>query len=298
MGWLDAGEGPWDSFLVNRRETYAAGIGMSTGRGGAWRGRERQAGARKGPDDTPGGIVYPESMSPDLPPMKPIVVTVTGPSSAGKTVLSNALASHGFEPLVSTTTRPIRKGEKDGRDYHFVSRAAFEQMLQDNALIEDVVYDGNYYGVSAQEAMRAFEQGKPAVLVAEPHGCQQIHDLCQARGWTVLRVFVNNPIPVLIDRMLKRFYEDVRDFDLDTPQGRQSFQDKVDTHGKRIEKIMGQEQREWVAPAYSGQVEYDLIIDEFNSDNQAEALARVEAMVQEHRLQADSPRRSKAIPRS
>lgn len=210
--------------------------------------------------------------------MKPIIVTITGPSSAGKTVLSKELEEHGFEALVSTTTRAPRAGEVDGKDYHFVSKDKFLSMLNNGGLIENVEYDSNYYGVQASVAEKAFSLGKPAVLVAEPHGCQQIHDLCSERGWTVLRVFVNNPFPVLIDRMLKRFFEDVRDLDPQNPEQAKAFQAKVDAHGRRIDKILGQEQEEWVKPAYNGSVAYDLIIDEFN-ENKAEVVERVKDLV-------------------
>ena len=224
--------------------------------------------------------------------MNPIIVTITGPSSAGKTVLQRALSENGFEPLVSTTTRPMRAAEIEGRDYHFVSKAKFLEMLNGGGLIENVEYDGNFYGVSACEAVRAFEQGKPAVLVAEPHGCEQIHDLCQARGWTVLRVFVNNPIEVLIDRMLHRFHDDVKALDDTTAEGQRMVQAKIDSHGARIQKILGQEQEEWVKPAYSGQVKYDLIIDRFGA-NKNEVVDQVQDLVQQHMLTMGSPRRPK-----
>ena len=211
--------------------------------------------------------------------MNPIVVTITGPSTAGKTVLSHELAKNGFVSLVSTTTRRPRVGERDGVDYHFVTREAFLLLLHTGGLIENVEYNNHFYGVSAQEVMRAFDQGKPAVLVAEPHGCEQIHDICSQRGWTVLRVFVNNPIPVLMERMLRRFYEDVRQLDPATPEGAQALAEKIDAHGGRIVKIVTDEQEQWVAPAYSGETHYDLIIDEFDQ-NQPEVVRRVQEMVE------------------
>lgn len=222
--------------------------------------------------------------------MKPIIVTITGPSSAGKTVLSHALAEVGFEPLVSTTTRAPRANEKNGRDYHFVTKAHFLDILRDGGMIENVEYDSHFYGVQASVAEKAFQQGKPAVLVAEPHGCHQIHELGSQRGWTVLRVFVNNPIPVLIDRMLKRFYEDVRTLDPANPAQASLFQSKVDSHGGRINKILGQEQEEWVKPAYDGRAEYDLIIDKFH-DNHAEVVQQVVAMVAQANAEPEAPRR-------
>ncbi len=215
----------------------------------------------------------------------PLIVTVTGPSSAGKTVLSTELAkNYGFEPLVSTTTRAPRKGEVHGKDYYFVSVAEFESLKANNGLIEEVEYHGNRYGVQASEVTRAFAEGKPAVLVAEPHGCEQIHHYCAERDWNALRVFVNNPIPVLIDRMLRRFYDDVSDLAPDSS----AFQAKIDAHGGRITKILTQEQEEWVKPAYDKSVHYDLIIDRFDG-NQAEVAQQVRTLVDQHL--APKPRR-------
>lgn len=205
--------------------------------------------------------------------MKPIIVTVTGPSTAGKTVLSDALAEHGFQPLVSTTTRRPRVGEVNGVQYHFVKQDEFKKLLREDGLIEDVEYNGQFYGVTAAEVQRASDLGKPAVLVAEPHGTQQIYDYCTARGWTVVRVFVNNPIPVLLNRILRRFHADVEGIDLTTDEGQQSYQEVITTHASRIEKILGQEQEEWVKPAYDGTVKYDLVFDEFGDNNQDQVIA-------------------------
>lgn len=224
--------------------------------------------------------------------MKPIIVTITGPSSSGKTVLSKELAKNGFEPLISTTTRPMRKGEEHGRDYYFITPERFLEKLANGELIENVEYDGNYYGVTASEAIRSFEAGKPAVLVAEPNGCKQIYDLCQKRNWTVLRVFVNNPVPVLIDRMLRRFHEDTRELDPTTADGSADLAKKVKTHGNRILKILDQEQKEWVQPAYDGSVKYDLIVDRFDG-NQAEVVQQVQDLVQPHLEAAHTPRKIK-----
>lgn len=220
----------------------------------------------------------------------PLIVTITGPSSAGKTVLSMEMANHhGFEPLVSTTTRAPRKGEQHGVDYYFVSKQEFAALRDSHGLIEEVEYDGNFYGVQASEVKRAFAEGKPAVLVAEPHGCEQIRQFCADRGWDAVRVFVNNPIPVLMDRMLKRFDADARDIERDTPQGQAAFQAKVDAHGRRITKILGQEQEEWVKPAYDGTVVYDLVVDCFDG-NQTEVAQEVQQLV-ERRLTPPAPAR-------
>ena len=139
----------------------------------------------------------------------PVIVTITGPSGSGKTVLSNLLNKEGMKTLVSTTTRAPRQGEQEGKDYHFVSRDQFTQLLAEGKFIEDVEYNGVLYGVSVEEAESAFSLSKPAVLVAEPHGVEQIKKYAENRGWEVLRVFVDSPEDLLIGRLLNRLLVDV-----------------------------------------------------------------------------------------
>lgn len=145
---------------------------------------------------------------------KPLIVTVTGPSGAGKTVLSYLLRDQGnCEPLISSTTRTKRQEETHGVDYYFETFDSFMDLVNRGEMIEHVEYGGNEYGISANEARRAFGMGKTAVLVAEPHGVEQIRTYCQERGWDVLNVFVNNPIELLVDRLLQRFDRDLKEVD-------------------------------------------------------------------------------------
>lgn len=142
---------------------------------------------------------------------QPTIVTITGPSSSGKTVLSNDLHQHGFEPLVSTTTRAKRRGEIQDVHYHFVDEATFQQMEREQRLIESINYGGKNYGVSSAEVERAHALGRPAVLVVEPHGVEQISKYCAERDWQLVRVFVNNPPELLLARMLCRATENTLD---------------------------------------------------------------------------------------
>ena len=145
---------------------------------------------------------------------KPLIVTVTGPSGAGKTVLSYLLRDEGnCEPLISSTTRAKRQEETHGVDYYFETHDSFMALVNKGDMIEHVEYGGNEYGISAFEAERAFGMGKTAVLVAEPHGVEQIRTYCQERGWDVVNIFVNNPIELLVDRLLQRFDRDLGQID-------------------------------------------------------------------------------------
>ena len=153
----------------------------------------------------------------------PVIVTITGPSGSGKTVLSNLLNKEGMKTLVSTTTRAPRQGEHEGKDYHFVSREQFTQLLSEGKFIEDVEYNGILYGVSVEEAENAFSVSKPAVLVAEPHGVEQIKKYAENRGWEVLRVFVDSSEDLLIGRLLNRLLVDVSGQGLEDGQVFETF---------------------------------------------------------------------------
>jgi guanylate kinase len=209
--------------------------------------------------------------------MTNLIVTITGPSSSGKTVLSHLLRDNGLEPLVSTTTRPPRQREVNGKDYHFVTPEHFQDKLDRNEFIENVVYDDNHYGICVEEARRAFGLGKPAVLVAEPEGVRQIHAYAQAQGWDTLRIFVNNPPEVLTERMLDRFHEDTVHLEAGSP----AYNAKRHTHGQRIVKVMGFEQENWVKPAMENPGAYDRVFHTFNDGNQASVLAEVLQRIRE-----------------
>lgn len=75
------------------------------------------------------------------------MIVLAGPSASGKTEVAKYLAAHfGMKKIITTTTRPIRKGEVDGRDYFFVTIEKFNTMVDEDKFIEYTVYNGNMYG--------------------------------------------------------------------------------------------------------------------------------------------------------
>lgn len=138
------------------------------------------------------------------------IITIAGPSGSGKTILSKLLCEEkGMYNMVSTTTRQPRQGEEHGKDYFFVTKEEFLKDLEANKFIENVDYNGNLYGVSVQEVLKAFEADRPAVVVAEPHGVEQILNRSREENWNCLTVFVNNPADLLVGRLFNRFLIDV-----------------------------------------------------------------------------------------
>lgn len=172
--------------------------------------------------------------------MKPNILTLTGPSCAGKSTMEKLLREkHGFVNVISTTTRPMRAGEVDGESYYFVDRATFKDMQERGQLVESVEFNGNFYGVSVQEVERVASYGRPIVLVVEPEGLKQIRQYALVAGWNVFSVFVNNPPSVIARRFLERY---TSDFALSLGKGGGEASRKViDTYSARMGVMLEQE---------------------------------------------------------
>lgn len=211
---------------------------------------------------------------------KNVIITLTGPSGTGKTFLSFSLAEHGFSNVVSTTTRPKRPGEKDGVDYHFVTKEEFEEMDAKGEMIEKVDAHGIglYYGVSSTEAEKVFNSGKNAAIVVEPDGKRQIEEYCEGKGWTCVSVFVNNPVELLFERILLRFSEqqqNILNSSATIEEKEKETQKIIKSNADRLKKLTSFEQVKWVKPAYDGSEHYDLIIDDFNKENTKDVISSI-----------------------
>jgi guanylate kinase len=111
--------------------------------------------------------------------MSGILFIVSAPSGGGKTSLVAALfeAEPTVKLSVSHTTRPPRLGEESGRDYHFVSAAAFECMLEAGAFLESATIYGNQYGTSQKWVADELERGQDILLEIDWQGAQQVRRL-------------------------------------------------------------------------------------------------------------------------
>ncbi len=107
-----------------------------------------------------------------------VVVVITGPSGVGKGTLIRGLRARvpTLELSVSATTRAPRAGERDGVDYHFLSDAAFDRLLSEDAFVEHASYSGNRYGTLRAELERRLERGVPVVLEIEVQGARQVRE--------------------------------------------------------------------------------------------------------------------------
>lgn len=115
--------------------------------------------------------------------------TVSAPSGAGKTSLVNALVKRCPDLLVSVshTTRPMRPGEKDGVNYHFVTENIFLAMLERTEFLEHARVFGNLYGTSGVWVTQQLQRGRDIILEIDWQGAQQVKRLLpQARAIFIL----------------------------------------------------------------------------------------------------------------
>jgi guanylate kinase len=114
---------------------------------------------------------------------------LSAPSGAGKTSLVKALVDGDprIRVSVSHTTRPMRPGECDGVNYHFVSSAQFHRMLEDNAFLEHAQVFGNLYGTSQGWVEQTLGEGFDLILEIDWQGAQQVRRMLpQARSIFIL----------------------------------------------------------------------------------------------------------------
>src|SRR5260370_13110920 len=90
-----------------------------------------------------------------------LMFVLSSPSGAGKTTLSRMLIERmpGLKMSVSATTRPMRPGEVEGRDYHFIDHAKFDLMLKLNEMLGSALVFGNRYGTPRRPGVATFAAG-------------------------------------------------------------------------------------------------------------------------------------------
>ncbi|HML08113.1 MAG TPA: guanylate kinase [Xanthobacteraceae bacterium] len=185
------------------------------------------------------------------------MLVLSSPSGAGKTTLSRMLlrADRNVELSVSVTTRPQRRGEIDGHDYHFIEPAQFEAMVKAGELLEWAEVFGHRYGTPRQPVQKALQSGRDVLFDIDWQGTQQLRE--KARN-DLVSVFILPPTVEELERRLKR-----------------RAQDSKDIIGARMAKAAG-EMSHWP--------EYDYVIV---NRNKAEAFAEVRAILAAERLKRE-----------
>lgn len=124
------------------------------------------------------------------------MLVLVGSSASGKTYIANHLISHyGYRKLVTATTRARRPGERDGVDYHFLTKDEFLARKAAGLFLETASYQGNFYGSPVPE------DGREVVVILEPSGANACYRKLGAR---VVIGLITASRPVREQRMIAR----------------------------------------------------------------------------------------------
>jgi guanylate kinase len=136
-----------------------------------------------------------------------LMFVLSSPSGAGKTTLSRLLlqADRSIELSVSVTTRPKRRSEVDGRDYHFIDRRRFDAMVKKGELLEWADVFGHRYGTPRRPVVAALRAGRDVLFDIDWQGTQQLRE--KARD-DLVSVFILPPSARELERRLKRRAQD------------------------------------------------------------------------------------------
>ena len=117
-----------------------------------------------------------ETNAPKPPCGRGSILVISAPSGSGKPTLAKRVIASLPELAfsVSCTTRPRREGEEDGRDYFFVTRTKFEEMIAAGEFIEWADVVGHLYGTSKGQIERAIAAGRDVLLDIDVQGHQQV----------------------------------------------------------------------------------------------------------------------------
>jgi len=135
------------------------------------------------------------------------LLVLSSPSGAGKTTIARLLAERdpGLQLSVSVTTRPRREGEVEGRDYVFIDRHRFEEMVAEGELLEYATVFGNCYGTPRQPIEAALAGGRDVVGDLDWQGAQQ---LTKSVGGDLVSVFVLPPSRAALETRLRNRAQD------------------------------------------------------------------------------------------
>lgn len=129
-----------------------------------------------------------------------LLLTMTAPTAVGKTTIANRILA--MEPnlkrSISMTTRTPRPNEVDGVDYHFVTEARFNELLEAGQFLEHAQVHGNFYGTPRMAVEQLLAEGKDVLFVIEWQGAQQIAEKMRQ---DLVSVFI---LPPSADEMNRR----------------------------------------------------------------------------------------------
>jgi guanylate kinase len=133
--------------------------------------------------------------------MAGILFIISAPSGSGKSTLVSEVRRlvEGLEFSISYTTRDARGSEEDGREYHFTTRAQFEQMIADGEFLEWAEVFGNYYGTALSALEHARANQKDLLLDIDVQGALQVME----HRPSAASIFILPPSPDVLEMRLR-----------------------------------------------------------------------------------------------
>jgi guanylate kinase len=138
-----------------------------------------------------------------------LLFVVSAPSGTGKTTIVERLVQvvPNLRMSRSYTSRPSRPGECDGKDYNFITRERFDEMVRADAFLEWADVFGNRYGTSAADTERELASGRDLVLVIDVQGARQV----RSRRPDVIGIFMLPPSFEVLEHRLRGRSKDTED---------------------------------------------------------------------------------------
>ena len=130
-----------------------------------------------------------------------LLVVISGAAGTGKgTVVERLAADDGIRVSISATTRSPRGNEQDGREYHFLTKERFRELIENDGFLEFAEYVGNFYGSPRRQAEEWMKQGRDVILEIEVQGCMQVKE----KKPDCVSIFILPPSMEELERRLRK----------------------------------------------------------------------------------------------
>ncbi len=144
---------------------------------------------------------------------RPLLIVLSGPSGAGKDAVLARMKKSGYPAryVITLTTRPRRAKERNNIDYHFISKERFQEMIENNELLEWANVYGNWYGVPKEEVKQSLDKGQDVMVKVDVQGVATIKKILPQ----AISIFLTPPsMDELLIRLKQRHTESSPDLNL------------------------------------------------------------------------------------